>query len=515
MLHARIVRPAGPGMKLVSTQFSEVEEMPGVVKVVRDGDFLGVIAEREEQAIRASRRLARIAQWEGGGALPAADPRYLLELQTEDELVSEKGESAGEANLQILEAEYTRPHIAHASLGPSCAVAEFRDGRYTVWTHSQGIFPLRGDLAAVLGVPEAHIEVAHMEGAGCYGHNGADDVACDAALLAKAVPARPVRVQWMRADEFGWEPYGSPMVVRMKAALDAQGRVVSWNHDLWSHGHSTRPGGKGGVNLLAAWHLAKPIKAARPGNPPLPAGGSHRNAAPLYDFPRERVVNHLVRSAPLRTSSMRALGAHANVFAIESFMDELAAAANADPVEFRLRHMKDARARAVIEKAAELAGWRANEEGDGERGRGIGFARYKNLGCYIAVVVQVAVAETVKVERAWSAVDVGQVINSDGVVNQIEGGIVQTISWTLKERVMYDSHGVTSRNWDDYPILTFAEVPDVEVALIDRPEMPPLGAGEGTQGPTAAAIGNAIYNAMKVRLRDMPFTRERLISALV
>ncbi len=212
---------------------------------------------------------------------------------------------------------------------------------------------------------------------------------------------------------------------------------------------------------------------------------------------------------------MRALGAHANVFAIESFMDELAAAANADPVEFRLRHMKDARARAVIEKAAELAGWRANEEGDGERGRGIGFARYKNLGCYIAVVVQVAVAETVKVERAWSAVDVGQVINSDGVVNQIEGGIVQTISWTLKERVMYDSHGVTSRNWDDYPILTFAEVPDVEVALIDRPEMPPLGAGEGTQGPTAAAIGNAIYNAMKVRLRDMPFTRERLISALV
>ena len=515
MLHARIVRPAGPGMHLVTAESGEVESMPGVVKIVRDGDFLAVIAQREEQAIRASRRLARVAQWASGGGLPAADPRYLLELETEDELVSEKGETPQSAGLTTLSAEYTRPHIAHASLGPSCALGEYRDGRYTIWTHSQGIFPLRADLAAALDVAPADIEIAHMEGAGCYGHNGADDVACDAALLARALPGRPIRVQWMRADEFGWEPYGSPMVVRMQGALDVEGRVASWSHELWSHGHSTRPGGKGGVNLLAAWHLEKPSKAARPGNPPLPAGGSHRNAVPLYDFPQQRIINHLARGAPLRVSALRSLGAHANVFAIESFMDELAAAANIDPVEFRLRHLKDARARAVIEKAAALAGWRANAAGDGERGRGIGFARYKNLGCYIAVVVQVAVADTVRVERAWAAVDVGQVINSDGVANQIEGGIVQTISWTLKERVTYDSHSVTSRNWDDYPILTFPEVPEIEVALIDRPELPPLGAGEGTQGPTAAAIGNAIYNAMKVRLRDMPFTRERLISALV
>jgi CO/xanthine dehydrogenase Mo-binding subunit len=247
----------------------------------------------------------------------------------------------------------------------------------------------------------------------------------------------------------------------------------------------------------------------------LPGGGSHRNAIPLYEFPRQRVVNHLARSAPLRTSALRSLGAHVNVFAIESFMDELAAAAEIDPIEFRLRHLKDARARAVVEKVAALAGWRAREEGNGERGRGAGFARYKNLGCYVAVIAEVEVADTVRVPRIWCAVDVGQVINSDGVVNQIEGGIVQTISWTLKERIAYDREGVTTRNWDDYPILTFPEVPDVQVALIDRPELPPLGAGEGTQGPAAAAIGNAIYNAMKVRLRDMPFTRERLIAALV
>jgi CO/xanthine dehydrogenase Mo-binding subunit len=304
------------------------------------------------------------------------------------------------------------------------------------------------------------------------------------------------------------------MVVRMQASLDASGNIVDWRHELWSHGHSTRPGGRGGVNLMGAWYLENPLPRARPGNPPLPAGGSHRNAIPLYDFPKQRITNHLVRQAPLRTSSLRSLGAHANVFAIECFMDELAAAAGVDPIEFRLRYLRDERARAVVEKAAELASWQPNERGAGERGRGIGFARYKNMGAYVAVIVEVAVAETVQVKRAWSAVDVGQIINPDGLVNQIEGGIVQTISWTLKERIAYDRDGVVSRNWDTYPILTFEEAPEIEVALLDRPELPPLGAGEGTQGPTSAAIGNAIWNALQVRLRDMPLTRERLIAAL-
>ncbi|HYH41288.1 MAG TPA: molybdopterin cofactor-binding domain-containing protein, partial [Burkholderiales bacterium] len=324
MLHARVARPPGPGMRLAGGDFAEVEAMPGVVKVVRDGSFLAVLARREEQAIRALRRIGRVAKWEGGGGLPAADPRYLLECETEDEVISEKGDVASAQDARSFSAEYTKPHIAHASLGPSCALAELKDGRYTIWTHSQGIFPLRHDLAAALGVAEESIDIAHMEGAGCYGHNGADDVACDAALIARAHPGAPVRVQWMREDEFAWEPYGSPMVVRMKAALDGEGRIASWSHDLWSHGHSTRPGGKGGVNLLGAWHLEKPVAAALPGNPPLPGGGSHRNAIPLYDFPRQRVTNHLARKAPLRTSSLRSLGAHANVFAIESFMDELA-----------------------------------------------------------------------------------------------------------------------------------------------------------------------------------------------
>jgi nicotinate dehydrogenase subunit B len=516
MLHGRIARPPGRRARLAALDEAEVRALPGVVAVVRDGDFLGVIAEREEQAVRAQRRLARSTRWDVEAALPAStDPRYLLGMKTEDEVISEKSDAGAAARTsQSLEAEYTRPLIAHASLGPSCALAKFEGGGYVVWTHSQGIYPLRGDLAKVLGAAEKDIVVIHVEGAGCYGHNGADDVALDAALLARAVPGRPVRVQWMREDEFEWEPYGSGMVVRMRAGLDDAGRIVSWSHDLWSHGHSTRPGPKDGVNLLAAWHLAQPVKAATPGNPPLPAGGSHRNAVPLYDFPNERVTNHLVRAAPLRTSALRSLGAHANVFAIESFMDELAHAAGADPVEFRLRHMKDGRARAVIEGVAQQAGWRSREKGDGTRGRGIGFARYKNLGCYVAVIVEIEAGNEVRVIEAHAAVDVGQAINPDGIINQIEGGIIQTVSWTLKEQIVFDRERVTTRTWEDYPILTFAEAPAVNVKLINRPGEPPLGAGEGTQGPTAGAIANAIHNALGVRLRDMPFTRDRLIAAL-
>jgi CO/xanthine dehydrogenase Mo-binding subunit len=519
LLHGRISRPPGPKSTLKAIDLQEVEQMPGVVAVVRDGSFLGVVAEREEQAIRAERRLARIAQWNNGPELPANDPRHLLTLQAqaESEVINTKGDPST-AGAKQFSAEYTKPYLAHASLAPSCALAQWGSGadsgKVWIWTHSQGIYPLRGDMAQVLGLPEQDIIITHAEGAGCYGHNAADDVTLDAVLLARAVPGKPVRVQWMREDEFAWEPFSSPMVVRLKASLDDKGNIVNWGHELWSHAHSTRPGGKGGVNLLAAWHLEKPLPAAKPGNPPLPGGGSHRNAVPLYDFPNQKVTNHLIRQSPLRTSALRALGGHANAYAIECFIDELAEAAGADPVEFRLRHLKDARARAVIEKVATMAQWKPGEKGDGERGRGIGFARYKNLAAYIAVIAEVHIAEDVRVTKMWGAVDVGQAINPDGVINQIEGGMIQSASWTLKERVDFDKVGITTRNWLDYPILSFVEVPEIEVALINRPEAPPVGAGEGTQGPVSGAIGNAIYNAIGARLRDMPFTRDRIVAAL-
>ena len=374
LLHGRICRPPGPKATLKAIDLKEVEQMPGVVAVVRDGSFLGVVAQREEQAIRAERRLARIAQWTNGPELPANDPRHMLTLQAqaETEVINTKGDPATVGAKQF-NAEYTKPYLAHASLAPSCALAQWGSGadsgKVWIWTHSQGIYPLRGDMAQVLGLPESDIIITHAEGAGCYGHNAADDVTLDAVLLARAVPGKPVRVQWMREDEFAWEPFSSPMVVKLNASLDDKGNIVNWGHELWSHAHSTRPGGKGGVNLLAAWHLEKPLPAAKPGNPPLPGGGSHRNAVPLYDFPNQKVTNHLIRQSPLRTSALRALGGHANAYAIECFIDELAEAAGADPVEFRLRHLKDPRAKAAIEKVAQMANWRPNEKGDGERGR--------------------------------------------------------------------------------------------------------------------------------------------------
>ena len=329
--------------------------------------------------------------------------------------------------------------------------------------------------------------------------------------LARAVAGRPVRVQWMRDDEFAWEPYGPAMVMKVKASL-ADGKVADWAYDVWSTTHGTRPGGGGGNNLLASWYLAQP-RTPSPGW----GGGAARNAAPLYAFAGERVTNHFVAAAPLRVSSLRSLGAYANVFAIESFMDELAAAAGADPVEFRLAHLKDKRARAVIEAAAKAAGWKASDKGDGIRGRGLGFARYKNAAAYVAVVARVSLnrdSGIMRTERVQAAVDAGQIVNPDGLKNQIEGGVIQAASWTLHEEVRFDRHGIVSRDWLGYPILTMPEVPKVQTVLLDRPDLPSLGVGEAAMGPAAAAIANAFAHATGKRMRDLPFTPARVKAAL-
>ncbi len=525
MLHGRIARPPTHGARLAALDETEVLAMPGVTTVVRDGNFIGVIAAREDQALRALRRIQRLAQWEqpkDQATLPdTLDPRFLLREASTHEVISDITDAQAAARdtpaLRHLSAEYTRPYIAHASLAPSCAIAHMEGDQYRIWTHSQGVYPLRKDLAAILQTGEAQVVVAHHEGAGCYGHNGADDVALDAALLARAVPGKPVRVQWMRDDEFAWEPYGPAMVVQMQARLDHGGNIVEWHHDVWSNGHTARTNWQSPVknsSLLAARHLAQGLPAPVPVNPPLPQGGAHRNAIPLYVFPAQRITNHYVERAPLRVAALRSLGAHANVFALESFMDELAHAANLDPVEFRLRHLKDMRARAVIEAAAQLAGWRTREKGDGTRGRGMGFARYKNQAAYAAVIVEVEIAGEIRVKHAWAAIDAGLAINPNGIINQTEGGIIQSASWTLKEQVRYEPERITTRDWADYPILTFAEAPQIAVTVINRPDEVTLGAAEAVQGPTAAAIANAVCNASGVRLRDMPFTRERVLAAM-
>jgi len=520
MVFGRVVRPPSPGAQLRSVDEAAVRRMPGVVAVVRDGNFLAVAAAREEQAIRAREALKTSARWGETASLPPADDAlyaHLMSLPVPGQTVAEKTSADASAPAKTLDALYTRPYQCHASMGPSCAVAQWQEGKLAVWTHSQGVFPLRAELAKVFDVSVENIRCVHAEGAGCYGHNGADDVALDAALVARATEGRPVKLQWMRDDEFAWEPYGSAMVMKLSGGIDAQGNVVTWSHELWSHSHNTRPGASTGVNLLAARHLAtsRPLVAAQ--DVPQPSGGSDRNAIPLYDFPNVKVVKHYVADAPIRTSALRTLGGYANVFALESFVDELALLAGADPVEFRLRQLKDARARAVIEAAARRAGWQPNTHGDGARGRGFAFAKYKNLACYCAMAADVEIEHktgVIRVARVVAAVDAGQIVNPDGVINQIEGGIIQSASWTLKESVRFDRTRVTTRSWADYPILRFGEVPAVEVVLLDQPGERFLGVGEGSQGPAAAAIANAVANATGKRLRALPFTPERVKQAL-
>jgi CO/xanthine dehydrogenase Mo-binding subunit len=513
MLHGRVVRPASRGARLVALDDASVRAMPGVVAVVRDGSFLGVIAEREEVAVNAAQALAQRAQWEERDTLPAGEAlaRWLRSAPRESKVIDERPADAAPA--RTVSATYTRPFTAHAAIGLSCALAQWKGtDAVAIWTHSQGVYNVRQDLAMTLGLPVDAVTVTHVEGAGCYGHNPADDVTLDAALLARAAGGRPVRMQWTREDELGWAPYGPAMALDLTAGLDASGNIVHWALENYSTGHSTRPGRAKTPALLAAWHLERPFEPPMAINPPMPGGGSERNAVPLYDVPR-RIVCHRILDMPLRPSALRSLGAFANVFAIESFMDELALAAGADPVEYRLRHLKDARGRAVIEAAARRAGWSARKKAEG-RGFGIGFAKYKNLGAYCAVVAEVEAEREIRVRRLTIATDVGLVVNPDGVANQIEGGAVQATSWTLKEAVKFDPRRVTSTTWEEYPILRFSEVPAVDVEILNRPEERAVGAGEGAQGPTGAAIANAVFDALGVRVRDLPITPERIVAAM-
>jgi CO/xanthine dehydrogenase Mo-binding subunit len=498
MLFARIVRPSRPFSTLLSLPELGSKE----VNLVRDGSFVGVLAEREELAIAAAASLRAKAVWKES-PVPEDFHAWLREnVSTRTILKEVKGNPPPGKSIR---ASYSKPFIAHASIGPSCAIARLKDSRLEVWTHSQGIFGLRHELSVVLGLPLESITVNHAEGAGCYGHNGADDVALDAALLARAANGRPVKLQWMREDEFAWEPYGPAMALDLEAQLDASGGIVSWKHELWSNGHTNRPGRSPKPSLIAARHLEKPFEFSPAIDPALPPEGAGRNAIPLYDFPDLQVVKHYVRETPRRASSLRALGAYGNVFAIESFMDELAATAGADPVEFRLRHLKDPRGRAVLESLGkDWSSWRKAEN----QGHGIGFARYKNIGAYCAVVAEVEAGEVLRVKRLVVAADVGLAINPDGVANQLEGGAIQATSWTLKEEGR-----VGAVSWEDYPILRFSEVPAVEVRLLTT-ELPSLGAGEAAQGPTAAAIANALHDALGVRVRDLPLTPEHIVGAM-
>jgi len=408
---------------------------------------------------------------------------------------------------------FFRPFLAHGSIGTCCAVARWDGDTVEIWTHSQGIYNLRTDLAKTLRLAPDQILVRHAEGAGCYGHNGADDVALDAAMVARAHPGCPVRVLWSRAEELGWSPVSPAMSVDVAAEAAADGTLLRWSHHVVSNGHSSRPGRGTAPTLLAAGMLSEPFPVPPAINPSLAGGGgAQRNAVPLYRVPALHVGMSLVTAMPLRTSALRGLGSLVNVWAIETVMDDLAATVGTDPLAHRLRHLDDARARDVLSRAAAMSGWATRTKREGI-GHGLAVARYKNTGAWCAAVAEIEAAERVFCRRLWLAADVGEVINPDGTRNQVEGGAIQGTSMCLLEAVRHDTRAITSDAWERYPILRFSEVPEVDVDLVPRPEAPPLGAGECSMGPVIAAIANAIADALGVRVTRWPFTPENIAMA--
>ena len=509
-LHARLVRPPSVNHRLAELDIRIAS--PGTLVV--DGSFVAVAHPRESEAVRWAERVAAKARWR----LAFGSPRAEIDEQRRagaEAFPIRDGRPVRGPRREIpttFRATYSHPFLMHASLGPSAATALWRVDvapRLVIESASQGVESLRGVIARAMGIDADGIEVRHVAGAGCYGHNGADDAAFDAALVARAVPGRKVLLKWSREDEHGFEPLGPPMHIEMGAELDARGRVAAWTHDVYGFTHVSRPSPRAaGVDLLSARLIGEPLETS-PSRPALaPEVGIHRNALPIYAFPVQEVTKHFIADAPVRTSALRGLGAQGNVFAIESFMDELAHEAGVSPDEFRRRHLgHDARAVAVLDAALAASGGLAGN-------RGLGLARYKNRQCCAAVVAEVAVDDLtakIRVRKLWIAADAGRVIDPDGLRNQLEGGAIQALSWCLKEAVTFDSEGaVASRDWESYPILRFSEVPTVETVLVDHPELDPVGAGEATVGPTSAALANAVFAATGLRVRDLPMAPERL-----
>lgn len=495
MVHARVLHPPVYGAKLENWD-ETVQQMPGVLKIVQNGSFLGVITEEEYQAIQAIEALREKTNWQIGPELPVV-------TSWADYMLTQTGKPPKPGNAAVTHhAVYAKPYIMHGSIGPSCAVAAYQDERLQIWSHTQGVYPLRSTISNLTGLPQEAIRVTGTRGSGCYGHNGADDVAAAAALLAMDFPDRPVRLQWQRIDEHLWEPYGSAMRMELSARLGPDGKIEDWTYHLWSDGHSTRPRGNA-ENFIVARYLDQPF----PFEGSTRVGGGTRNAEPYYRIPKVSVKDHHVKG-PLRTSALRSLGAYANIFAIESFMDELAEKAGQNPLDFRLLHSEDERAIKVIQELKNLLEGETTESGEGI---GYAFSRYKNSASYCAVAAKVKVdleEKLVKPIKMWAVLEAGEAINPDGLINQTEGGMIQAASWTLKEAVQFDSKGITSKDWRNYSILRYNATPETKVVIIDRPDLPPLGAGEAAQGPAGAAIANAVFQACGKRVRELPIEKK-------
>ncbi|MEN2282660.1 molybdopterin cofactor-binding domain-containing protein [Algoriphagus sp. SE2] len=509
MLHARVLRPSGYQSKLLKLDDTGLgSAVSGLIKTVINGSFVGVITEREYEAIKAVEYLRRRSEWSQSPAFPNQENLYshLKEIADKPQKVRNKGNvELSQSQNTRYKARYTKPYLTHGSIGPGCGIAMFDGEILHIWSHSQGIYPMRRAISGMLKMEEEKIHIVSVPGAGCFGHSTADDAAADAAILAMALPEKHIRVQWSREDEHIWEPYGSAMMMELEAELDNNGKINTWISNVWTDTHSMRPDSDP-ATLLDTRYLESPMQLKGRGY----LGGGHRNADPYYSIPNMQVNAHFF-DGPLRVSSLRSLGAYTTIFSIESFMDELAEKAGKDPIEFRLAHLDDPRAIDVIKKIKEIS---SNQKLKNGEGIGYAFSRYKNTTAYAAIAAKVTVDKdtgTIKVLNMWAAVDVGEIINMDGIINQMEGGMIQAASWTLKEQVTFEGNKITSEDWGSYPIFRFPEIPEVEVVMINRPEEGAEGGGEVSMPPTGAAIANAVYRASGKRLYDLPITPEKIL----
>ena len=519
MLHGRVIRPPAIGATLQSVDESSISGIPGVVKLVREGNFLGVVAENEWAAIKAAKALkATWSSWEG---LPAQDKLMEHVRSTKvanDDVTGNVGnakEAMSKDGVKKIAATYDFAIHTHGSIGPSCAIAEFKDGKLTSWSASQATHTLRKQLAKMLALPVESVRCMYVEGSGCYGRNGHEDAAADAALLAKAV-GRPVRVQWSRADEHGWDPKGPPTLIDLRAGLDSSGTVTAWDSEFFMPQQTPK---MFLVPLVAA------TLSGLPADETVAPGNIHQNSNIPYKFANINIVCHRLETTPFRPSWIRTPGRMQNTYANECFIDELAAAAGADPIDFRLKYLdpNDKRGIEVLDRVAALAKWdkrpspKKGQSGDVVTGRGVSYCKYELVRTYIAAVAEVEVKRStgdIRVTRFYVAHDCGQIINPDGIRNQIEGNVIQTVSRTLKEELKFNRSTVTSLDWVSYPILTFPEVPEIVMDLIDRPTEKPWGVGEPSAAVVPSAISNAVFDATGARLRSVPYTPDKVRKVL-
>lgn len=510
MLHGRVVRSPVVGAKLIDVDEASVKSIPGV-RVVRIGNFVGVVASDEWDAVVAATTLK--VQWSNEtnliGNAAVRDWLQAGPFDGEDSLVHKGDAKAALDNASTrLRGEYYWPLQTHGSMGPSCAVADVKEDGATIWTASQATHKFRESFAKILALPRDKVRLIYLDGAGCYGMNGHDDAAADAMLLSRAV-GKPVRVQWMRADEHGFDPKGPPQLIAIESALDADGKIAAWRTDMWLP--------KATANLPNV-PLLGPEAAGIEQVQGISTGLISQNGAPGYPCANTDVQVHWHKTSPLRPSNIRAPGKIANCFAVESLCDELAVAAKRDPFEWRLANLADPRGSEVLKRAAALIDWKPRTAPAKQRvGRGIAYIHYKDNETYVATALEAEVdpaSGAIRVLRVGCAHDCGQVINPDALSQQIEGCILQTLSRTLVEEVAFDRSRVTSVDWASYPILTFADVPDIKIDLVLRQKDPPLGAGEAAATTVPAALANAIFDATGARLRTVPFTRERVKAAL-